>query len=124
VTTTAPTIPTGSVGAHFLARCARSGDAEAFRHPAADGSWTSLTWRDLGEWTTDLAAGLLALGVSREQRVAIARHRAAGERADPQPAEPGRPAGGRTGRPPVPPRAAGGDGRADRRLHRMLSADH
>jgi long-chain acyl-CoA synthetase len=72
VTISAPASTAGSVGVHFLARCARSGHAEAFRHPAADGSWTSLTWRDLGERTTELAAGLLALGVGREQRVAIA----------------------------------------------------
>jgi long-chain acyl-CoA synthetase len=72
MTISAPASTTASVGAHFLARCASSGDTEAFRHPAADGSWTSITWRHLAARTTELAAGLLSVGVLPEQRVAIA----------------------------------------------------
>jgi long-chain acyl-CoA synthetase len=72
MTISAPPSTACSVGAHFLARCASSGGTEAFRSPSADGSWTSITWRDLAIRTTELAAGLLALGVQPEQRVAIA----------------------------------------------------
>ncbi|MDA1386051.1 MULTISPECIES: AMP-dependent synthetase/ligase [Glycomyces] len=67
---TAPT--TVSVGARFLATCARFGTTEAFRHPGTDGGWTSLSWNDLSSRAQVLAAGLLALGVGRGDRVAIA----------------------------------------------------
>ena len=68
----ASTSTISSVGAHFLDRCRRSGRAEAFRYPDADGAWGTLTWRDVETRTTELAAGLLSLGVAGEQRVAIA----------------------------------------------------
>ncbi|MFC7614335.1 AMP-binding protein [Actinokineospora soli] len=60
-----------SVGARFLAQCAASGTREAFRAPAQSG-WQSLTWAETAERARGLAAGLLALGVRPEQRVAIA----------------------------------------------------
>jgi long-chain acyl-CoA synthetase len=61
-----------SVGARFLDRCESAGLAEAFRTPASDGGWNSVTWSELARESTELAAGLLALGVTSEQRVAIA----------------------------------------------------
>ncbi|NUR97389.1 MAG: long-chain fatty acid--CoA ligase [Kribbellaceae bacterium] len=71
-----PTVPastnTTSVGARFLAGCERHGDAEAFRYPVADGRWTSLSWRELATRATELAAGLISLGITQGQRVAIA----------------------------------------------------
>lgn len=60
-----------SIGARFLASCERFGDAEAFRYPVGD-RWSTLTWHGLATRATELAAGLLALGVTRGQRVAIA----------------------------------------------------
>jgi long-chain acyl-CoA synthetase len=62
----------GSVGAQFLERCERSAGEEAFRCPVGDGSWASLSWQETARRATELAAGLLSLGVSLEQRVAIA----------------------------------------------------
>src|SRR5687767_9579736 len=71
--TTLPTASaTTSVGARFLAGCERLADAEAFRHPTMDGAWASITWRDLATRATELAAGLLTLGITPGQRVAIA----------------------------------------------------
>lgn len=61
----------GSVGAQFLAQCARSGPREAFRAPVGDG-WMSLSWAEAAQRARELAAGMLALGVQPEQRVAIA----------------------------------------------------
>jgi len=68
-----PDLPTGarSAGARFLDRCARTPGAEAFRQPVP-GGWASITWADLADRARHLAAGLLALGVTAEQRVAIA----------------------------------------------------
>ena len=43
---------------------------EAFRHPV-NGSWKSLTYRDLGERVRAVASGLRALGLADEQRCAI-----------------------------------------------------
>jgi long-chain acyl-CoA synthetase len=50
---------------------ARLGGREAFRAPSGAG-WTSLTWAQTAERARELAAGLLALGVGPEDRVAIA----------------------------------------------------
>jgi long-chain acyl-CoA synthetase len=55
----------------FLDRVAQSPDAEAFRFPGDDG-WQSVTWSQVQEQVKALAAGLVALGVEPEQRVAIA----------------------------------------------------
>ncbi len=60
-----------NVAAQFLDRVARSGDHEAFRFPAGD-AWESVSWRQAGDKVRRLAAGLLALGIEREQRVGIA----------------------------------------------------
>jgi len=55
----------------FLDRVEQSGDREAFRFPV-DERWESVTWRQAGDRVRRLAAGLLALGLEREQRVGIA----------------------------------------------------
>jgi long-chain acyl-CoA synthetase len=60
-----------SVGAMFYRRVAASPDAEAYRFPTAEG-WGSTTWSGTREIVDALAAGLLALGIQQEDRVAIA----------------------------------------------------
>ncbi len=61
-----------NVAAQFLDRVKTSPSREAYRYPEVDGSWSSLTWEQAGDRVRHLAAGLLALGVEREQRVGIA----------------------------------------------------
>ncbi|HEV7210544.1 MAG TPA: long-chain fatty acid--CoA ligase [Blastococcus sp.] len=63
--------PAASVGRMFYDRVAADPDGEAFRFPA-DGGWTSVTWAQTETTVTALAAGLLALGIRPEERVAIA----------------------------------------------------
>ncbi len=60
-----------SVGRMFFDRVSATPDREAYRYPSGE-SWTSMTWGEAGERVTRLAAGLIALGVEPEQRVAIA----------------------------------------------------
>ncbi|WP_106365205.1 AMP-dependent synthetase/ligase [Glycomyces artemisiae] len=60
-----------SVGSRFLRSCARFGDAVAFRHPSAEG-WVGLTWNEMADRATALAAGLIELGIAPGERVAIA----------------------------------------------------
>ncbi|MGV9818922.1 AMP-dependent synthetase/ligase [Nocardia xishanensis] len=60
------------MGARFLAQCARAPQAEAFRAPGSGARWESLTWADTASRSRRLAAGLLALGVTAEDRVGIA----------------------------------------------------
>jgi long-chain acyl-CoA synthetase len=55
----------------FLDRVAATPDLEAFRAPSADG-WQTVTWRQTEDAVRRRAAGLVALGVEPEQRVAIA----------------------------------------------------
>jgi len=45
-------------------------DREAYRYPVGD-QWRSMTWRQSGERIKAIAAGLLSLGLEREQRVGI-----------------------------------------------------
>ncbi|MGZ4722565.1 AMP-dependent synthetase/ligase, partial [Oryzihumus sp.] len=59
-----------SMARMFLDRVAETPDREAFQHPVGDG-WGSLTWRQTGEQVQRWAAGLLALGISPQERVAI-----------------------------------------------------
>jgi len=55
----------------FLQRVAATPDARAFASPGAAGpQW--MTWREVGDRATAIAAGLHALGVQPEDRVAIA----------------------------------------------------
>ncbi|MBB3036577.1 AMP-dependent synthetase/ligase [Hoyosella altamirensis] len=72
MTTQAPPLAHSSTATLFLEQCHRSADREAFRTPAEDGKWRSLTWAETELQARELAAGLLALGVQREQRAAIA----------------------------------------------------
>lgn len=60
-----------SVARLFLDRVAASPHSEAFRHPSGHG-WTSVTWQQLGDRARRVAAGLMALGVAPEERVALA----------------------------------------------------
>jgi long-chain acyl-CoA synthetase len=55
----------------FRDRVAKSPHAEAFRF-AEDDAWSSVTWTQVRERAYRLAAGLVALGVQPEDRVAIA----------------------------------------------------
>ena len=61
-----------SFTAMLVHRLEETPEREAFRYPGADGEWVSLTWAQVGEEATLLAAGLIALGSESEQRVAIA----------------------------------------------------
>jgi long-chain acyl-CoA synthetase len=45
-------------------------DREAYRYPVGD-QWRSMTWRQTGERIKAIAAGLLSLGLDREDRVGI-----------------------------------------------------
>ena len=56
----------------ILDRVARTPDAPAFGSPKSDGTWQVRTWKEAGSEMTRLAAGLLALGLQPEDRVAIA----------------------------------------------------
>ncbi|MDH6701115.1 long-chain fatty acid--CoA ligase [Streptomyces sp. MAA16] len=67
-----------SVATLFLDRVAATPDAEAYRYPVAPASgqgpddWKSLSWGEASERVHAIAAGLIALGVEPEQRVALA----------------------------------------------------
>jgi long-chain acyl-CoA synthetase len=63
--------PLDNLASVFLDCSARLPHSEAFRYPA-DGGWRSLTWQDVEKRARELAAGLLDLGVHREDRVGIA----------------------------------------------------
>jgi long-chain acyl-CoA synthetase len=63
--------PAVSVARMFYDRVAATPHAEAFRHPTAAG-WASVSWAQAAETVRTMAAGLLALGILPEQRVAIA----------------------------------------------------
>jgi long-chain acyl-CoA synthetase len=60
-----------SMAAMLLDRVAAMPDREAFRYPVG-AAWESLTWGQTGDRVRHIAAGLLALGVRQEDRVAIA----------------------------------------------------
>ena len=60
-----------SVARMFYDRVAATPDAEAYRFPTPRG-WESVSWAQAGETVRTLAAGLLALGIQHEDRVAIA----------------------------------------------------
>ncbi|MGH8893970.1 MAG: AMP-dependent synthetase/ligase [Actinomycetes bacterium] len=62
-------LPT-SVGRMFLDRVTATPGREAYRRPAGD-SWQSMTWGEAGERVAGIAAGLVALGIQPEERVAI-----------------------------------------------------
>jgi long-chain acyl-CoA synthetase len=60
-----------SVAHVFLERVAQTPHREAFRHPDGDG-WRSVSWAEVGDHVRRIAAGLLSLGIAKEDRVAIA----------------------------------------------------
>jgi long-chain acyl-CoA synthetase len=60
-----------SMARMILDRVAATPDREAFRYPVGD-RWESLDWRRVGDRVRAVAAGLLALGMRPEDRVAIA----------------------------------------------------
>jgi long-chain acyl-CoA synthetase len=63
--------PAMSVARMFYDRVGATPGAEAFRFPA-QGGWASVTWAETAEIVKTMAAGLLALGIRPEERVAIA----------------------------------------------------
>ncbi|OBF94531.1 AMP-dependent synthetase [Mycobacterium sp. 852002-51152_SCH6134967] len=65
------TVSPANVAAMFFDRVGKSADREAFRRRDGD-RWVSLTWREAAEQVEAVAAGLLALGIQPEERVAIA----------------------------------------------------
>jgi long-chain acyl-CoA synthetase len=60
-----------SMAVMFYDRVAKNPNSEAFRYPEGE-TWKSLTWKEAGDRVTNLAAGLLSLGIQPEQRVGIA----------------------------------------------------
>lgn len=60
-----------SVARMFLDRVAATPHREAFRYPQGH-SWESVTWQRVGERVHQIAAGLIALGIGTEDRVALA----------------------------------------------------
>ncbi|WP_370249563.1 long-chain fatty acid--CoA ligase [Nocardioides sp.] len=62
---------TQNMALQFLDRVETSAQHEAFRFPRGE-AWESVTWRQAGDLVSRLAAGLLSLGIEREQRIGIA----------------------------------------------------
>lgn len=60
-----------SVPRMFLDRVAATPTNEAFRYPDNDG-WTSVNWQQVRDRVDLIAAGLIALGINPEDRVALA----------------------------------------------------
>jgi len=61
---------TTTIPALFLERIAKTPDREAYRYPVGE-QWRSLSWRQAGDRVRAIAAGLLAEGIGREERVGI-----------------------------------------------------
>jgi long-chain acyl-CoA synthetase len=55
----------------LMQRVQETPDRESLRYPVGDEGWRSMTWRQVGERVKSIAAGLLALGLQREQRVGL-----------------------------------------------------
>ena len=62
--------PARSVAQMLVDRVAATPRREALRFPT-DRGWEALSWEQVGQQSFDLAAGLLALGLDSEERVAI-----------------------------------------------------
>ena len=60
-----------NVARMFYDRVEQTPRREAYRYPDENETWHSLSWGETGEQVTRLAAGLVALGIEREERVAI-----------------------------------------------------
>jgi long-chain acyl-CoA synthetase len=61
---------TKSIAQLLQSRVQETPDREAYRYPVGE-EWRSMTWRQAGERVKAIAAGLLSLGLEREQRVGI-----------------------------------------------------
>ena len=61
---------TTSIAQMFAKRVHDTPDREAFRFPVGE-NWRSMTWRQAGERVKAIAAGLVSLGLDREQRVGL-----------------------------------------------------
>jgi long-chain acyl-CoA synthetase len=61
---------TTSIAQLFARRAQDSPDREAYRYPVGE-QWRSMTWRQTSERVKAIAAGLLTLGLVREDRVGI-----------------------------------------------------
>src|SRR4051812_8186964 len=59
-----------SIAQLLAKRVAETPEREAYRYPVGE-DWRSMTWRQAGERVRAIAAGLLELGLAREQRVGI-----------------------------------------------------
>ncbi|WP_280478672.1 AMP-dependent synthetase/ligase [Nocardia asiatica] len=59
-----------SVAQMLVDRITATPDAEAFRFPDGE-RWTSVSWKQFGDRVDILAAGLIALGIQAEDRVAL-----------------------------------------------------
>lgn len=59
-----------SVAQMLVDRVAATPDAEAFRFPDGEG-WISVSWQQVGDRVNILAAGLIALGVEAQDRIAL-----------------------------------------------------
>jgi len=73
VESTAPeklTRRTTSLAQLLATRVQDTPDREAYRYPVGE-DWRSMTWRQAGERVKAIAAGLLSLGLAREERVGI-----------------------------------------------------
>lgn len=60
-----------SVAQMLVDRITATPNAEAFRFPDGD-EWTSVSWKQVGDRVDIIAAGLVALGIEAEDRVALA----------------------------------------------------
>jgi long-chain acyl-CoA synthetase len=54
----------------MMQRVQETPDREAYRYPVGD-AWRSMTWRQAGERVKAIAAGLMSLGLRREERAGI-----------------------------------------------------
>jgi len=61
---------TTSIAQLLATRVQETPDREAYRYPVGE-EWRSMTWRQAGERVKAIAAGLLSLGLAREERVGI-----------------------------------------------------
>ena len=61
---------TKSIAQLLASRVQETPDREAYRYPVGE-EWRSMTWRQAGERVKAIAAGLLSLGLNREERVGI-----------------------------------------------------
>ncbi|MBV8762050.1 MAG: long-chain fatty acid--CoA ligase [Deltaproteobacteria bacterium] len=61
---------TTSIAQLLATRVRNTPDREAYRYPQGE-QWRSMTWRQTGERVKAIAAGLLSLGLHREERVGI-----------------------------------------------------